>query len=1333
MTKATGFFGDYTDGGSGEQSSSFYGTDKEYSEAAALSAAAAAASATEAAGSEAGVEADATAAEAAKLAAQASQAAAETAETNAESSETAAAGSATSAAGSATTATTKASEASSSATSAASSATTATTQAGNASTSASNAADSETAASTSASSAATSATSAATSAGTATTKASEASSSATAAASSATSAASSATAASSSAAAAQTAQTAAEAAQTAAEAAEAGVAADASAAAASASAAATSESNAAASASAASTSETNAATSESNAATSATAASGSATAAASSASAASTSETNAATSASNASASETAASASETAAASSATSASTSATNAATSATNASNSASAASTSASNASTSESNAATSASNAATSESNASSSATAAAGSATAAAGSASAASASADAALAALDNFDDRYLGQKATAPTVDNDGDALVTGALYFDTTDDAMKVWDGTQWLAAYASLSGALIANNNLSDLSDASAARTNLGLGTAATTNSTAYATAAQGTLADSALQNVSEDTTPQLGGNLDTNGNDIAFGDNDKATFGAGSDLQIYHSGSNSFVKDVGQGNLLLDTNGSLAGFTSDGVSKYMALFKKDDSVDLYYNNSKKLATTSTGIDVTGTVTADGIVVDGAVLINAGNDPIDLKITDTSYIKINHAYRDADYRINLAGVNADQLRILNGASQNLMRIGDNGDLSLYEDTGTTAQLVWDASADALTFGDNVKATFGASSDLQIYHDGNNSRIYDVGTGDLRIQGTNLRLMSEDGENYLYAVQDAWLKLYYNGLEKLSTTATGVDVTGTVTADSVTSSGAVLGENITASGYLQATSYLYTRDNLRVLNSAENGWNTWATRVGGAYNLNVGTVTADGLTIDGGNTLRLNAASTADFFTIIQGGTQTVLTADSDAAANMMFRTASAGVDTDRMQIRSNGDIEFYEDTGTTPKFFWDASAESLGIGTSSPTYPLTVYGSNPDSEIVASFGSANDSGEYTAIGLSGFIAGNDATKAGLALKRVGTFGTGELHFLNNNTLNDSDMTLSDSKMMIDSSGNVGIGTSNITDGNLQIGEGNSTFNISVAGPRAKFGYDGDVVVQGGTSKGIKFCVNDSTLGSGEAARIDSSGNLLVGTTNIAPYATSNTTGLVYRADFGLIGVSRNSNYSGSFNRYGTDGDILNFRKDGTTVGSIGSSSSQLRIESSSSNLVLIANDGSSNIITQGTLRPLVDNTDDLGTTSRRFKDLYLSGDALVGGAVTAQGNVTAYSDRRLKDDIQQIEGAVEKVQQLSGNTYTRNDLPDTERRYAGVIAQEVEAVLPEAVSEAEDGTKAVDYNATIALLVEAVKELKAEVDELKGAK
>jgi hypothetical protein len=114
-----------------------------------------------------------------------------------------------------------------------------------------------------------------------------------------------------------------------------------------------------------------------------------------------------------------------------------------------------------------------------------------------------------------------------------------------------------------------------------------------------------------------------------------------------------------------------------------------------------------------------------------------------------------------------------------------------------------------------------------------------------------------------------------------------------------------------------------------------------------------------------------------------------------------------------------------------------DGSTTHAYF--SNPGNVGIGATSPNYKLAVYGSSEDSEIVASFGSGNDQNEYTAIGLSGFIASNGATKAGIALKRTGVYGTGELHFLNNNTLDNSDITLSDSKMMIDDTGNVGIGT------------------------------------------------------------------------------------------------------------------------------------------------------------------------------------------------------------------------------------------------------------------------------------------------------
>ena len=161
----------------------------------------------------------------------------------------------------------------------------------------------------------------------------------------------------------------------------------------------------------------------------------------------------AAAAASSASASETAAAASEGAAAGSATAAAASATAADASEAAAAASESAAATSATNAANSATAASNSATTATTQAGNAATSATAAANSATAAAGSATSAANSATAAATSFDDFDDRYLGSKAANPATDNDGNALLVGALYWNSVAGQMRVWDGAAWQAAYA----------------------------------------------------------------------------------------------------------------------------------------------------------------------------------------------------------------------------------------------------------------------------------------------------------------------------------------------------------------------------------------------------------------------------------------------------------------------------------------------------------------------------------------------------------------------------------------------------------------------------------------------------------------------------------------------------------------------------------------------------------------------------------------------------------------------------------------------------------------------------------------------------------------
>lgn len=132
------------------------------------------------------------------------------------------------------------------------------------------------------------------------------------------------------------------------------------------------------------------------------------------------------------------------------------------------------------------NAASSASAASTSASNASSSATSASSSAASSASAQQAAEAARDSALAAFDNFDDRYLGSKTSDPTTDNDGDALVGGSIYFNSSTGVMMLYNGSAWVAAYASTAGTLLVSNNLNDVQSAATSRTNLGLATVAAT-------------------------------------------------------------------------------------------------------------------------------------------------------------------------------------------------------------------------------------------------------------------------------------------------------------------------------------------------------------------------------------------------------------------------------------------------------------------------------------------------------------------------------------------------------------------------------------------------------------------------------------------------------------------------------------------------------------------------------------------------------------------------------------------------------------------------------------------------------------------------------
>lgn len=135
-----------------------------------------------------------------------------------------------------------------------------------------------------------------------------------------------------------------------------------------------------------------------------------------------------------------------------------------------------------------------------------------------------------------------------------------------------------------------------------------------------------------------------------------------------------------------------------------------------------------------------------------------------------------------------------------------------------------------------------------------------------------------------------------------------------------------------------------------------------------------------------------------------------------------------------------------------------------------------------------------------------------------------------------------------------------------------------------------------------------------------------------------------------------------------------------------------------------------------------------IVDQGTFT--VNNVGTANALQVTGGNVTIGGNGTTTGNLTAQGNVTAFSDERLKADVVEIDDALNRLKQIRGVTYCVNGM--TERR-AGVIAQEVRKVLPEVVFEHDSGYLHVAYGNLTALLINAVKELSARVEELEQRK
>lgn len=359
-----------------------------------------------------------------------------------------------------------------------------------------------------------------------------------------------------------------------------------------------------------------------------------------------------------------------------------SATDAATSAADAATSAAAAAVSASNAATSETNASVSASSASTSATNAATSATNAASSASSASSSATAAASSAGVASLNATSAAD----SASSAATSATDAAASAASAA---SSDYATSSWYTT---------------TNNASNWDTA------YGWGDHA---SAGYVVSTGGTMTG-----------------------DLSFGDNNKATFGAGSDLRIYHDGSNSYVQDFGTGNLIVrGTNLQLRGNTTNELFMNCV---ENGNINLYYDNAIKLATTSTGIDVTGDIVVDNASATVDLTSDAGGEGI---------LSFNSGVGAVKY-----SVNGDRIGLFTNSTEKV-RLDTSGNVTIGSNLGTTTPAVANVAGIALRSDGHIQISRDSNTSLQvnrITNDGILVQLRQDGTaeGTISVSGTTV---------------------------------------------------------------------------------------------------------------------------------------------------------------------------------------------------------------------------------------------------------------------------------------------------------------------------------------------------------------------------------------------------------------------------------------------------------------------------------------------------------------------------------------------------------------------------------------------------------
>ena len=393
----------------------------------------------------------------------------------------------------------------------------------------------------------------------------------------------------------------------------------------------------------------------------------------------------------------------------------------------------------------------------------------------------------------------------------------------------------------------------------------------------------------------------------------------------------------------------------------------------------------------------------------------------------------------------------------------------------------------------------------------------------------------------------------------------------------------------------------------------------------------------------------------------------------GSNLTLYGSTNASAGTFRFRNGTAT----HLEVAGNGDISFYEDTGTTEKLVWKSADERLGIGTSIPQFDLQTVNGGLDSR---------GAGAGIAIRNNIYFDSSDKylTASGAASTQYFD-GSGNIIFYNTGTASTgagNAVSLSE-RMRIEHSGTVKISHADTASEGLRVIQ---TTSARTSGGSLGLFYDD----QSGTTQPTLQVIQNGTGdilqlfdGGTQAVTVQDGGNLLVGKTA----TTFSTEGIVAFSSADSNGSRVNITNDGgealNLNRKTSDGNIAIFYKDGATVGSIGTKSSSLLLGTGAVGLWFVES-GDDRIIPRNTTGSAADASIDLGDANSRFKDIYAS-----------NGTIQT-SDRNEKQDIEALSEAEQRVAVTCKGLLRKfrwkdavADKGDEARIHFGIIAQDLQ--------------------------------------------